>query len=114
MDFVADAGCGGDEVEVELALEALLDDFHVEEAEESAAEAEAEGDGGFGLEGEAGVVELELAEGFAESAPCSWDSDRVEAGEDHGLDVFKAGEHFGGGVGGVGDGVADLGVCDVL
>ena len=61
VDFVADAGGGGDEVEAELALEALLNDFHVEEAEEAAAEAEAEGDGGFGLEGEAGVVELEFS-----------------------------------------------------
>ena len=51
-DLVAHAGGGGDEVEVEFALEALLNDFHVEQAEEAAAEAEAEGDGTFGLEEE--------------------------------------------------------------
>ena len=33
---------GGDEGEVELALEALADDLHVEQAEEAAAEPEAE------------------------------------------------------------------------
>ncbi len=38
----SDAGRGGDEVEVELALQALLDDLHVQQAEEAAAEAEAQ------------------------------------------------------------------------
>ena len=36
--------------------------------------------------------------------------DGVEAGEDHGLDVFKAGEGFGAGPVDLGEGVADLGV----
>ena len=112
-DAVADAGGGGDEVEVDLALEALLDDFHVKEAEEAAAEAEAEGGGGFGFEGEAGVVELEFSQRLAQCAVLVG-FDGVEAGEDHGLDVFKAGEGFGGGVGGVGDGIADLGVGHIL
>ena len=40
--------------------------------------------------------------------------DRVESGEDHGLDVFKAGHGFDGGMVGVGDGVADLHVADGL
>ncbi len=40
--------------------------------------------------------------------------DGVEAGEDHGLDVFKAGESFGAGVLDGGDGVADFGVGYVL
>src|SRR5262249_9192222 len=42
-DAVVDAGRGRDQVEIELALEALLDDLHVEEAQEAAAEAEAQG-----------------------------------------------------------------------
>src|SRR5579862_9386026 len=49
-DFVAHTGRGGDEVEAELALEALLNDFHVEQAEKAAAEAETEGNGTFRLE----------------------------------------------------------------
>ena len=44
-DVVLDAGRGGQEVEVVLAFEALLDDVHVEQAEEAAAEAGAERDG---------------------------------------------------------------------
>ena len=60
-DFVDDAGIGRDDVHVVLAPQALLDDFHVQETQEAAAESEAEGDGAFGLEDEGGVVELELA-----------------------------------------------------
>ena len=40
-------------VDVELSFEAFLDDFHVEEAEEAAAETEAEGVVAFGFEAEA-------------------------------------------------------------
>src|ERR1700731_2816754 len=45
-DLVADAGRGGDEIEVVLALEALLNNFEMEQTEEAATEAEAEGYGG--------------------------------------------------------------------
>jgi hypothetical protein len=38
----------------------------------------------------------------------------IDAGEDHGLDVFKAGQLSRGGAQVVGDGVADLGVRDGL
>ena len=41
LHAVLDGRRRGDEVQVELALQALLDDLHVEEAQEAAAEAEA-------------------------------------------------------------------------
>ena len=85
----------------------------MEQAEEAAAEAEAEGDGGFGLEGEAGVVEAKLFEGVAEHGVLVR-VDGVEAGEDHGLDVFEAGKGSAQGASIVGDGVADFGVGYVL
>ena len=50
VDEIAYVGHGGDDVHVELAVEALLHDFHVEQSEETAAEAEAEGNGTFGRE----------------------------------------------------------------
>ena len=96
-DLVTHAGRGGDEVEVVLALEPLLNDFEMQQAEEAAAEAEAEGDGGLGLEGEGRVVEAEFFEGIAEHGVFVR-VDGVEAGEDHALDVFEAGERFGAGV----------------
>ena len=56
----------GDEVEVELALEPLLDDLHVQQAQEAAAEAEAERDRRFRLEADRGVVEVQLLERVAQ------------------------------------------------
>src|SRR5579862_4998178 len=43
-DLVTHAGSSGNEVQAELPLEALLNNFHVEQSKKSAAEAEAEGD----------------------------------------------------------------------
>jgi len=40
--------------------------------------------------------------------------DGVDPGEDHGLDLFEAGQGLDGGMGVVGDGVADFGVGDIL
>ena len=47
FDLVNDRGERRDEIEVELALQPLLNDLHVQHAEEAAAEAEAERDGAF-------------------------------------------------------------------
>ena len=81
----SDRGRGGDEVEVVLALEALLDDLHVEQAEEAAAEAEAERLRGLGLVGERRVVELQLLERVAQLLVVVGVG-REEAGEHHRLD----------------------------
>ena len=81
LDSVLDARRRGDEVEVELALEALLDDLHVEEAEEATAEPEAEGHRRLGLVDEAGVVEVELVERVAQLGVVVA-LQRIDAGED--------------------------------
>ena len=51
---------GRNQVEAELALQAVAGDFHVQQAQEAAAEAKAKGDGGLGLEGQGGIVKLQL------------------------------------------------------
>ena len=56
------------QVQAELALQALLDDLHVQQAQEAHAEAEAEGMGGLGLPDERRVVERELVERLAAAA----------------------------------------------
>ncbi len=106
-DLVDYAGVGGDDIHVELTAESFLDDFHVEEAEESAAETEAEGGGGFGLEGEGGVVDLELAHRDFEGLVVGG-VDGVDAGKDHGADFFESGKGLGAGLVLVSDGVADF------
>ena len=112
-DVVLHRRRGRDEVQVELALEALLDDLHVEQAEEAAAEPEAEGDRALGLVGEARVVEMELLEGVAEERVVLA-ADGVDAGEHEALGLLVARQRRLGGPGGIGERVADLGVADVL
>ncbi len=106
-------GADGDEVDPELALEALLDDLHVEQAEEAAAEPEPERDGALGLVRERRVVEMELLERLAEFR-IVLAADGIDAGEDEALGLLVAGQRLGGGAGDGRDGVADLGLADVL
>ena len=61
-DVVLDRWRRGDQLEAELALEALLNDLHVQQAKEAAAEPEPERDGTLRLVGERGIVEMELLE----------------------------------------------------
>ena len=92
-DAVADAGRGGDQVDIEFALQALLHDLQVQQAEEAAAEAEAERDGVFGLEVEGAVVEPQLFERVAQQAVLVG-FHRVESGEHHRLDLLEAGQRL--------------------
>ena len=102
-----------DEVEVELPLEPRLDDLHVQQPEEAAAEAEAEGVGDFRLEVERRVVERELVEGVAQVG-IVLGVGRVEPGEDHRLDLAEAGVRRRRRPAGLGHRVADLDLGDVL
>ena len=89
VHVVLDGRRRGDEVEVELALEALLDDLHVEQAEEPAAEPEAERHGALRLVREARVVEVELLERLAHQR-IVLAAHRVDAGEDEALGLLVA------------------------
>ena len=62
-DLVDDAGRRGHQVQVEFPFQPFLDDLHVKQAQEAAAEAEAQSHRGFRLVEQGGVVELELAQG---------------------------------------------------
>ncbi len=63
---VGDVRRGHEQIEIELALEPLAHDLHVQKPEEAAAEAEAEGLRSLRLVEERGVVQLELLERVAE------------------------------------------------
>ena len=88
-DPVGDVRRGHEQVEVELALEPLAHDLHVQEAEEAAAEAEAERLRGLGLVHERRVAQLQLLERVAELGVVVGVG-RKEPGEDHRLDVLVA------------------------
>ena len=104
---------GGDQVEVIFAGQPLLDDFEVEQPKETAAEAEAQRGAALGLEAEAGIVEAQLADAFAQFFKVLGVG-REQAAEHHRLHFLEAGQRLGGGAFGVGDGVADAGLRDFL
>ena len=66
-DAVAHARRGGDQVDIEFALQALLRDLHVQQAEKSAAETEAQRHGIFRLVEKRGVVQLQFAQRVAQN-----------------------------------------------
>ena len=93
LELVDDARRGGDDVEAELAPQALLHDLHVEEAEEPAPEAEAEGDGALVVERERAVVEVELLEALLHLRKLVR-GHRVDAAEHRGVDVVETGQRL--------------------
>ena len=104
---------GGDEVEVVLALEPLLDDLHVQQAQEAAAETEAERRRRLGLARERGVVEAQLVERVAQILVARRIG-REDAGEHHRLGRLEAGQRLVAGRAGLGDGVAHARVGHLL
>src|ERR1700761_5290652 len=110
---IANTRRGGNQVDLEFALEALLHYVKGQRAEKTAAETEAERHGVFGLEAEGAVVEAQFFEGVTQQAVLVR-LNRVQAGEDHGLDLLKSGQGFIGGSAIVRDRVTDLRVGDGL
>ncbi len=88
---VRDVRSGDEEIEVELALEPLAHDLHVQEAEEAAAEAEPERLRRLRLVRERAVVQLQALKRVAQLRVVVGVG-REDAGEDHRLHVLVAGE----------------------
>ncbi len=112
-ETVDDGRCGGDDVDIELALDALADDVEMQEAKKSATKSETQSGGSFHFEGKACVVEAELAHGLAQilKTRCI---DGEEAGEDHRLGGLEAGKRLCRLVAIVGHGVAHSRVSHLL
>ncbi|SOY47098.1 hypothetical protein CBM2588_A130033 [Cupriavidus taiwanensis] len=104
---------GGDQVHVELALQALLHDLHVQQAQEAAAEAEAQRLRHFGLEHQRGIVETQLFQRLAQCLVLIG-FHRIQAGEHLRLDFLEARQRrFGLALHG-GEGIANLGGLQFL
>ncbi len=112
-DLVDHVGRRRDQVQVELALEPLADDLHVQQAEEAAPETEAEGAGGLRLVRQRRVVQLQPLEGVAQVRVVVA-VDGVEPGVDHRVRVLVAGQRLGRAVVLAGHGVTDPRLADVL
>ena len=91
--LVNHAGGGGDEVLVKLALQALLHDFHVQQAQKAAAKAKAQRLRDFGLEVQRSIVELQFFQRIAQLVVLARFGG-VQAGKHLGFDFFKAGQGF--------------------
>ncbi len=89
IDLVDDRGRGGDDIDVEFALDPLTDDFEMEQAQKSAAEAEAERGGCFHVIGEARIIEAQFAHRLAQILETRG-IDREESGKDHRLRRLEA------------------------
>ena len=107
VHVVVNRGRCGNEVEAKLALEALLDDLHVEKAEEAHAKAKAQSHARLGRPDERRVVHLELLEGVTQVLVLLV-VDGEQPGEDHGLSLVVAGAGLCAGTFLVSDGVAGL------
>src|SRR5208337_4500907 len=112
-DAVADAWGSGDQVEIEFALQALLDDFHVQQPEETAAEAEAQSLGVLRLVEKRGVIQPQLLERVAQEFVTAG-GHGIKPRKDHGLDFLEAGKRRGGGSRVVSDGITDACVRNAL
>ena len=110
---VQHAGRRRHEIHVELALEPLLDDLHVEQPEKSAAEPEPERRRRLRFVEERRVVQPQLFERIAQLRVLVA-LDRIQSGKDHGLQLLETGKRLRRLARELGDRVADLRVADLL
>ena len=94
IDVIDHARRGGDQIEIEFALQPLAHDLQMQQAEKAAAKAEAQRGGGFGFIGEAGIVEMQLAQRVAQILELRR-VDREQAAEHHLLRRLEAGQGVG-------------------
>ena len=107
IDLIGDIRHRGNHVHVEFAEQAFLDDFQVQQAQETAAETEAQGQRAFGFIHEGGVVQLEFFQDGTQFLELGC-IHRVHAREHHRLDLFESGDGRTARAVGVGDGIAHL------
>ena len=82
VDAIDDGRRGRDQVEIEFALQPLLNDFQMQQPQKAAAKAEAQRRGAFRLIGEARIVEMQFAQRLAQIFE-QGGIDRKEAAEHH-------------------------------
>src|SRR5258708_25445357 len=100
-------GHRGDDGLVELAFQPLMDDLHMEHAEETATKAKAKGLRGLQLVGERSVVQLQLVHAISQLFKIVR-VNREDARKDHRLYFLETLDHLPGRIGGRGEGVPYL------
>ena len=113
VDVIVDRWTRGNEVKIELALQAFLDDFHVQQAQEAHAEAKTERHRGLGLPHQRRVVDVQLIERVTQVLVVLV-IDREQARIDHGLGLAVAGKRLGAGIRRPREGIAHANGLGVL
>ena len=111
--LIGDVRRGLDKIEVELAAEAFRDDLHVEQAEEPTTEAESQRDRRFRRVYQRGIVELELVQCLSQFGELRV-VDREQARIHHRFRITVTGKGFACGLECGSNGVAHLGLADIL
>ena len=111
--MIVHRGARGNEVKIELALQALLDDLHMQQAQEAHAEAKAERHRGLGLPHQRRVVDVQLIERVTQVLVVLV-IDREQARIDHGLGLAVAGKRLGAGIRRPREGIAHANGLGVL
>lgn len=104
---VDDVGRGGDQVQIELALQTLAGDLHVQQTQEATPEPETQRHRCFRLIGQRRVVEPQLVQGIAQIGVVRT-VDGIQPRVDHRLGLAVAGQRLLGAVADRRHGVADL------
>src|SRR5207237_5013614 len=107
FDFVNDARAGRDDVHVVFATQSLLNNFHVQEPEKTAAKPESEGNRTFRRVNERRVVQPQLADGGFQMLEVAG-VDRINSAENHRVNFLEPGQRVPRGIARVGNGVADF------
>ena len=89
INVITYVGHGGNDIHVELTVQALLHNFHVQQPQEAATEAEAQGYRRLGLEGEGSIVQLQFLQAGTQVFVVLG-RDGIDTGKHHGLHLFKA------------------------
>ena len=97
VDVIIHRRARGNQVQVELALQALLDDLHMQQAQEAHAEAKAERHRGLGFPHQRRVVDMQLIESVTQVLVILV-IDGEQACVDHGLGLAIAGKWLGAGI----------------
>ena len=104
---------GGDDVHIELTVQALLYNLHVEQAQESATKTEAQGNRGLWGESQRSIVQLQLLQRGTQVLIVRR-VDGIDTRKHHRLDFLEALDSRGTGILDVGDGIAHLHLLGIL
>ena len=109
MHLVRHVRHGRDDVHIEFAIQTLLNNLHMQQPQETAAETEPEGQRRFGLVSQRGVVQVQFFERSAQVFVLVG-LDRVESRKNHRFHILEPGDGFLARIGNRSDRIADLDV----